>query len=126
MDIICAICGKHFNNIETARKHRGSCKSEAENDEVHFIPSENTRLSPEEWENIISSIKKGTTNKKESKLLTCPSCHQPSILTNDSSGLYECLNNKCRKKFTKIKEFFKTGSEQKHVPKLTNQGRKHR
>jgi hypothetical protein len=125
LDIICAICGKHFNNIETARKHRGGCKSEAENDEVHSIRSENTRLSPEEWGNIINSIKKGTSNKKESNLLTCPSCHQPSILKNDSSGLYECLNNKCRKKFPKIKGFLKPGPDQKQVPKLTKK-RKHR
>jgi hypothetical protein len=31
----------------------------------------------------------------------CPACNKPSLFWNNSIGLYECLNKKCRRNFTK-------------------------
>ncbi|MFA7352951.1 MAG: hypothetical protein WCZ22_05680, partial [Dehalococcoidales bacterium] len=66
MDIICAKCGKHFSSIESARDHSGHCKGSSKNEELHWIPSKKTKLTPEEWDKLleafgIQNIDKNTT-----------------------------------------------------------------
>ena len=108
MDIVCGKCGKHFNSTEAAREHRGNCKEDKENDNENFTHSKDTDLSPEEQERIINSIRRREPKKDESKLFNCPSCHQTSLSKNSTNGLYECLNQRCGKKFKKDNVFFKT------------------
>jgi len=109
MDIICGKCGKHFSSIEAAREHRGNCKEDKENDGLDFIHSKDSTLSREEQERIINSIRRGDPKRDESKLFNCPSCHQTSLSKNGINGLYECLNPRCGKKFTKDRVFVNTG-----------------
>lgn len=56
MDIICAKCGKHFSSIESAREHNGHCKGTLKNEELHWIPAQKTKLTPEEWDNLLEAF----------------------------------------------------------------------
>jgi hypothetical protein len=56
LDIICAKCGKHFSSIESAREHNGHCKGALKNEELHWIPSQNNKLTPEEWDKLLEAF----------------------------------------------------------------------
>jgi Mg-chelatase subunit ChlD len=102
MDIVCAKCGKHFSSVESAREHRGTCRADKQNNVAEPTGwSQRSQLSPEELERIINRVKTTNSKKTESQLFICPSCHNTSLSENAISGLYECLNLKCGKKFKK-------------------------
>ena len=56
MDIICGKCSKHFSSIEEARGHYGHCKASSKDEGAHFKPVRNSRITPEEWENLTKLI----------------------------------------------------------------------
>ncbi len=56
MDIICAKCGEHFSSIESAREHNGHCKGASKNEELHWIPSQKNKLTPEEWDKLLEAF----------------------------------------------------------------------
>jgi len=56
MDIICGKCGKHFSSIEAAREHSGHCKETSKGEPIHWIPAPKSKITSEEWENLIKLI----------------------------------------------------------------------
>ncbi len=58
MDIICAKCGRHFNGIEAAREHSGHCRETSKGEDIHWLPSEKSKLTPEEWDALVKAIEK--------------------------------------------------------------------
>ena len=80
MDIICAKCGKHFSSIEAAREHRGHCKKTSEGESIHWIPAPKSKITPEEWENLMKSI-----NPQDVSLTTTPSHLEPTAIESTSS-----------------------------------------
>ena len=56
MDIICAKCGKHFSSIEGAREHNGHCRETSKGEPIHWVPARNSKIAPEEWENLMNLI----------------------------------------------------------------------
>lgn len=66
MDIICARCGKHLNSIEAARAHR--CRDISDNEPFQFKPSKRSKISPEEWDQLVSSINAKDTPSERSAI----------------------------------------------------------
>jgi Mg-chelatase subunit ChlD len=67
MDIICAKCGKHFSSAESAREHRGHCNETKGGNEPNFIHTKNAKLSFEEQERILNSIRRSGLKNNEPK-----------------------------------------------------------
>ena len=67
MDIICAKCGKHFSSAESAREHRGRCNETKGDNEPNFIHTKNAKLSAEEQEKILNSIRRSGMKNNEPK-----------------------------------------------------------
>jgi hypothetical protein len=81
MDIICATCGKHFQNIESVREHARSHIDQPIHKET-------------------KSIKTSGIIKVE--LQECPFCHKTSLMLNPQTLIFECLDRDCRHLITKI------------------------
>lgn len=73
MDIICAKCGKHFSSIEAAREHRGHCKETSNGEPIHWKPSPQSKVNPEEWENLMKLI-----NTQDASQAITPSHSEPT------------------------------------------------
>ena len=56
MDIICSKCGKHFSSIESSRKHSGHCSQGSKDEAVHWLPSEQSKLTSGEWDTLMRLI----------------------------------------------------------------------
>ena len=56
MDIICSKCGKHFSSIESSRKHSGHCSQGSRDEAVHWLQSEQSKLTSEEWDTLMRLI----------------------------------------------------------------------
>jgi len=80
MDIICAKCGKHFSSIEAAREHSGHCKETSEGEPIHWIPAPKSKITPEEWENLMKLI-----NPQDVSPTTAPSNLEPTAMESTSS-----------------------------------------
>jgi|ERR1035437_9542473 hypothetical protein len=98
MDIICASCGKHFQNIESVREHARSHK-----DKLKDLVNE-----PVETPEPLT-------------LQECPHCHKTSLTFNSQTLIFECLNWDCRHLITKIEldEFSKSSSERINKTEIT-------
>ncbi|MFA5761000.1 MAG: hypothetical protein WC877_04495, partial [Dehalococcoidales bacterium] len=84
MDIICAKCGKHFSSIESARDHSGHCKGSSKNEELHWIPSQKNKLTPEEWDKLLEAFGRQSivTNLSEETRQNNPINKKPSTQIN--------------------------------------------
>jgi Zn ribbon nucleic-acid-binding protein len=80
MDIICATCGKHFQNIESVREHARSHIDQ---------PKPKVNKSNE------------TSDILKAELPECPFCHKTSLWRNPQTLIFECLNWGCRHLITK-------------------------
>ena len=88
MDIICAKCGKHFSSIESARDHSGHCKGSSKNEELHWIPSKKTKLTPEEWDKLLEAFGRqniDTNTTEGAKNYTFNKKPSPRIGSSDKS-----------------------------------------
>lgn len=81
MDIICAKCGKHFSSIEAAREHRGNCRETSSNELIQWLPAKKSKISPEEWDNLMKLI-----NAQDVSPTTSPSNLEPSTASSEDSA----------------------------------------
>lgn len=93
-DIICAKCGKHFNNIDSARNHQEHC-TESEGAQIYFIPSITIITA--------SEIKEALKSQSGNKNIVTNYC--PLKKAEASFPCPRCIHSESE---SEMKEFFKT------------------
>jgi hypothetical protein len=92
MDIICLTCDMHFESAEGAKEHK--CRGKP-------IYQANTTQVKTNGSNIpgqvVTSIIFPST-----QMQICPTCKKPSLMLNEISNRYECLNLECKTSFFRV------------------------
>ena len=109
MDIICAKCGKHFSSIEGAREHRGHCKETSKDEPIRWKPARNSKITSEEWENLIKLITPQDVSQTTTPSNMEPTAKEPtgsedatkSDITTPSTGPTDSKESSPEKKASK-------------------------